>query len=392
MGRMRTALLISSIKNGVRTILSPLLPFIRSVRSLPARRRAERYATPLCNDRTGISVCYLTGDFPDRPPLRTEITRGGAVKLTFLAESFPHSYPEASLIYAVSSVDHVAKAEIIRKAKQNGLKVILNQNGVAYLAWHGPGWEEPNRKLREVYEQADFIVFQSKFCQVSATKFLGASTASSQVIYNPVDTSLYQPVSKQPQRRGPVLLLGGNQYEQYRFETAIRALKQTLTYLPDTRLLITGKLWGENQLVSMEIAKRALHDLGIEEQVEFTGSYSQESAPRIFQRADILLHTKYNDPSPNLIAEALASGLPVVYTASGGVPELVGQDAGIGIHVEQSWDKICFPDLNLMAQATLNIWENHANFADAARQQAVEQFSLDKFVSAHRELFASLLK
>ncbi|HWH06801.1 MAG TPA: hypothetical protein VNT23_10265, partial [Gaiellaceae bacterium] len=31
-----------------------------------------------------------------------------------------------------------------------------------------------------------------------------------------------------------------------------------------------------------------------------------------------LLHTKVNDPCPNVVLEALASGLPVVHPASGG--------------------------------------------------------------------------
>jgi glycosyltransferase involved in cell wall biosynthesis len=387
---MRTALLISSIKKRVRTALGPLLPFVRSARTLPARLNAERKAAHLSNEH-GISVCYLTNQFPHRPALRTEFMHGGAVKLTFLAESFPHSYPKASLLYTVSSIDHVAKTEIVRKAKQNGLKIVLNQNGVAYPAWHGQGWEEPNRKMREVYELADFVIYQSEFCKESATRFLGESKTTSQVIYNPVDIELYQPAKKQTGRRGPVILLGGNQYERYRFETALQILKYTLVFLPDASLIVTGKLWGENQLISMDSANRTLCELGLKNQVKFTGTYSQDSAPGIFQRADILLHTKYNDPSPNLISEALASGLPVVYSASGGVPELVGLDAGIGLPVEKSWEKINTPDSRSMAEAILKIWNNQQSFSDAARQRAVEQFSLEKFVQIHRNLFTRLL-
>jgi glycosyltransferase involved in cell wall biosynthesis len=387
---MRTALLISRFKNGIRTVLGPLLPWVRSVRTLPERLRAKQHATALYGD-SGISVCYLTSQFPARPALRTEIAHGGAVKLTFLAEHFPHSYPRASLLYTVSSVGHVAKAAIVRRAKQNELKIILNQNGVAYPAWYGQGWEEPNGKMKEIYALADFIVYQSEFCRLGALKFLGISESPCQIIYNPVDTNLYQPMKKSTGHRGPVLLLGGNQYEQYRFETALRVFKHTLALLPDASLIITGKLWGENQLISMNTANRILRELDLKDHVEFTGTYSQEAAPGIFQRADILVHTKYNDPSPNLIPEALASGLPVIYSASGGVPELVGSDAGIGIEVEQSWDKINQPDPKLMAEAILKVWENKFSFSEAARQRAVEQFSLEKFIQTHRELFARIL-
>jgi glycosyltransferase involved in cell wall biosynthesis len=388
---MRTARLISRLKSGLRSILGPLLPLARSLRICPERLRTRKNAAAL-HLASGISVCYLTNQFPQRPALRSEVARGGAVKLTFLAEHFPHTFPQASLLYTVSSVDHVAKTDIVRIAKRNGLKIILNQNGVAYPAWHGPGWEEPNRKMRAVYQQADFIIFQSKFCRNSAEKFLGSPESPAQIIYNPVDLDLYQPLKKQVNRPGPVLLLGGNQYEQYRFETALQVLKQILAVLPTARLIVTGKLWGENQLISKDIANRTLRELDLEDHVEFTGTYSQNDAPKIFQRADLLLHTKYNDPSPNLISEALASGLPVVYSASGGVPELVGPEAGIGIEVEQSWDKISLPSPQLMAEAVVRIWENQLSYSEAARQRAVEQFPLAKFIQAHRQLFDRLLE
>lgn len=382
--------LTTRLKNGLRKILGPLLPIIRSTRTFPERLKAERQAAQL-EAVYGISVCYLTSQFPQRPALRNEFARGGEVKLTFLAESFPHAYPEASLLYTVSSIPHPGQVNIVRKAKQNGLKVVLNQNGVAYQAWHGPGWEEPNRKMRAVHELADFIVYQSEFCRSGALKFLGASKAPSAIIYNPVDIDLYQPGKNLTSRHGPVLLLGGNQYERYRFETALQVLKQVLARLPGARLMVTGKLWGENQQLSMELAQRTIRDLGVEGRVQFLGAYSQEAAPQIFQNADILLHTKYNDPSPNLISEALASGLPVVYSASGGVPELVGAEAGIGLPVEQSWEKISLPDPEKMAEAVVTIWEDHPHYAEAARQSAVERFALEKFIRAHRELFMKLL-
>ena len=56
------------------------------------------------------------------------------------------------------------------------------------------------------------------------------------------------------------------------------------------------------------------------------------------RRADLLLHTKYNDPCPTVVLEAMASGLPVVYSASGGVPELVGEEAGVGIPAPFDWE------------------------------------------------------
>ena len=46
------------------------------------------------------------------------------------------------------------------------------------------------------------------------------------------------------------------------------------------------------------------------------------------RRNDVYLAPSRNDPCSNALLEALASGLPAVYRASGGHPELVG-DAGM---------------------------------------------------------------
>jgi glycosyltransferase involved in cell wall biosynthesis len=382
------ALLISHLKDGLRKILGPFLPIIRSTRTLPERLRAKRHAEQL-ETVHGISVCYVTSQFPQRPALRTEIARGGEVKMIFLAESFPHCFPQASLLYTISSVGDVGKAEIVRAAKKNGLKVVLNQNGVAFPAWHGAGWEAANNKQRAVYQQADFIIYQSDFCKLSAQKFLGESAVPSLVLFNPVDLNLYQPVQKPAARQGPVLLLGGNQYEQYRFELAALTLKETLRPLPEARLIVTGKLWGENQALSMEMALNFLRRLGVEKQVEFTGSYSQQDAPNIFRQADILIHTKFNDPSPNLISEALASGLPVVYSSSGGAPELVGE-AGIGVEVAQGWETISSPDPAKMAAVVAEIWGHRTAWSQKARTRAEQVFSLDYYIQKHAEIFANL--
>lgn len=387
---MQTARLLSRLKNGLRTALGPVLPWVRAARSAPARLRAKRLAADL-HTTADISVCYVTRNFPARPATRHEIAHGGEVKMTLLAEVFPHSYPQASLLYTVSSVGDVGKIEVVSAAKKNGLKVILNQNGVAFPAWHGPGWEAVNNNHKAVYQQADFIIFQSEFCQRSAREFLGETSAPAVILFNPVDIQHYQPRHKPAGRAGPVLLLGGNQYEQYRFESAALAFKETLRLLPEARLMITGKLWGESQAISMDIAHAFLCRLGIEKRVDFTGPYSQQDAPKIFGQADILIHTKYNDPSPNLISEALACGLPVVYSKSGGTPELVGE-AGIGVEVEQSWENTSRPDPMQMAFAIKQVWSEIGSWSTKARARAESTFSLSSYTQEHVAIFTRLVK
>ncbi len=134
-----------------------------------------------------------------------------------------------------------------------------------------------------------------------------------------------------------------------------------------------------------------MKELGLEGRVTFVGPYAQSDAPSIFQQAHLLLHTQYNDASPGLVLEAMACGLPVVYSHSGGVPELVGEDAGIGIPSELNWEREIPPDPEAMAQAVLGVADRLKEFSEAARQRAVDRFDLKPWLKRHQEVFEDFL-
>ena len=90
--------------------------------------------------------------------------------------------------------------------------------------------------------------------------------------------------------------------------------------IPRRTLLVAGRLVSDPRPTSI--------GSGSASRVTFVGRYTQREAPEIFRRAHLLLHTKVNDPCPTVVLEAMACGLPVVYPASGGTVELVGDEAG----------------------------------------------------------------
>jgi len=335
------------------------------------------------------AVAYLTEKFPARPPNRREYTHGGTVKMTYLAETFPHAYPSANILYSVSSAVNPLGPQIIYEAKKRGIKINVNQNGVAYPAWHGEGWEETNKKLKINLDQADFIIYQSNFCKFGAEHFLSPPNVPQEILYNPVDTRLFKPVPLSDKPRETTLILGGNQYERYRFELAVQAFGLAAKSMRDAKLLVTGQLWDSSRN-TLEEASRYISNLGLRGKVVLTGTYAQEDLPKIFAGCHILLHTKSNDPCPTIVIEALAAGIPVVYLANGGTPELVG-NGGIGVPANASWERIDLPDPHLMSEAVLKIMEGYPRYSQAARQRAVELFSLEKFIEAHRRIFETLV-
>lgn len=336
------------------------------------------------------SVCVFYGH--DRVPRTDEKAHGGAIKFQRMQAMFPNAPRRFNVLYMASSWMSESAVPTAWFAKRKGARLVWNQDGVAYPAWHGPGWERVNAPMARLLHAADYVFYQSEFCRLSADRYLGERQGPSEVLYNAVDTSVFIPSVSAAAPRGLVLLLAGTQYQLYRLATAVRVLARVVGDRPDARLLVTGRLcWIPDEQEARRIADGLVAELGMTERVTFVGSYAQAEAPAVYRQAHLLLHTKNNDPCPGVVVEAMACGLPVVYSRSGGVPELVGDDAGIGIPVAASWEHEVPPDAEAMARAVLAVAEHRSRFAAAARQRSVERFDLRAWLRRHQEVFEELL-
>ena len=364
-----------------------LLSVARRVRGLPGERRARGLLSAIQPDRSTLRVGYLSQQFPHHPSRASVEVRGGAVKLQYLAHELPHDLARMNCLYAVSSIGVPHTATILDAAAAKGVRIVWNQNGVYYPAWCPEGWKRRNVELGALRDRADYVVYQSAFCQSSAERFLGPTRASSVVLHNPVDTDRFVPCPK-PDLQELTFLTLDTPFWRYRVDAAIHTLALVAKYVPRVRLLIPGG----NTLADPQLAQdaRALCvRLGVADRVEFGASYSQRLAPAVMNRAHILLHPQYNDACPNLVVEALACGLPVVYSATGGVPELVGE-AGTGVPGPVDFDAVHPPDPVDLAAAVMRVADRWPVYAELARAQA-SQFSVKGWVSEHRAIFESLI-
>jgi glycosyltransferase involved in cell wall biosynthesis len=67
----------------------------------------------------------------------------------------------------------------------------------------------------------------------------------------------------------------------------------------------------------------------LEDRVTLAGELGASELARSYDAADLLVHATLHETYGMVVAEALARGLPVLATATGAVPQLVGEDAGI---------------------------------------------------------------
>ncbi len=344
-------------------------------------RVARRWSRLLAAKRSpgGIRVFYGH----DQVPPAGEAVAGGSAKFQRLGTRFPNSPYDFTLLYLGSTWLPRDSGPLVRLAHRRRIPVVVNQDGVAYPGWAGSETDALNRRYRRTLRAADHVIYQSAFSKDSADLFLGEPPASWEILYNAVDTDHFTP-GRSLGADGPVLLLGGDQTQEYRLELALRTLQSVLRSEPGARLLVTGRLVSPIQPL--------LDELDLAGRVELVGRYTQREAPEILRRAHLFLHTKVKDPCPSAVIEAMACGLPVVYAASGGTPELVGTDAGIGVPHPESWERDEPPPAEALAAAVSKVLGDRETYATAARKRAVERFGLGPWLDRHAELFAGLVR
>ena len=74
--------------------------------------------------------------------------------------------------------------------------------------------------------------------------------------------------------------------------------------------------------------EKSAAELGLRDQVTFHGSQPKPVIAQMMREADLFVLPSRFDNLPCVVVEALASGLPVVSTTVGGIPELVDDERG----------------------------------------------------------------
>lgn len=321
-------------------------------------------------------------------PEAGSVVHGGRVKLTHLTRSFRRDEKQFNILYLVSSALPEHAADLADWALACGAKLVWNQNGVAFPAWAGGSCRSINAPMIELMERASFVIYQSEFCRQSADRWLGPARAPSRVLYNPVDLETFSPAAEPPPRGCLQLLAAGTHNQSFRVLGALEALRLLRGAGCDVRLTIAGALrWPRAE----SEVRRALEAAGLQSSVRMLPAFSQAEAAALLRESHILLHLKYHDPCPTMVIEALACGVPVVGTDTGGMRELVGGDSGELIAVPQSWTVPAYPSPESIIAAIARIMSRWPDFSHAARLRAKQYFDAADWISAHKEAFASVL-
>ena len=310
---------------------------------------------------------------------------GAKVKFSRLSKFYKNFWYKFDIVYVLSNLHFLTKNSIsILKSKN--IPIILNQNGIFYPGWFDGDWKMMNKKLSVPYHESDYVFWQSEFCKFSANKFLGERKGPGEILYNCVDTNFFSPKSVKADENHFIFLITGNidHHLDYRVIPVIYALNTCVSKGFNFKLNLAGKINPQLLRKCFQIAKH----LNLKNNFKYLGLYNQENAPNIYQNSHVYVMLKYKDPCPNTVIEALSCGLPILYSASGGVPEIVGNSCGVALKVLDNWhEKKIVPKDEQIVNGMIKIYKNYLSMSKNARNRAVAKFDIKYWIERHKIIF-----
>jgi glycosyltransferase involved in cell wall biosynthesis len=171
------------------------------------------------------------------------------------------------------------------------------------------------------------IIAVSHFTKWELTNYYKIPAHKIKVIHNGVDIKKFQPA---PDKRRIKVELGfnpddiaivsvGRLYARKGLFTLIESMPAVVKRFPNAKFIISGK--GQSD----EMAKLIAHAtrIGVKDNIIFTGYYPDKKLPKLYQAADVFAFSTFYEHHPFSVLEALATGLPVVTTTVGGIPETI---------------------------------------------------------------------
>ena len=111
----------------------------------------------------------------------------------------------------------------------------------------------------------------------------------------------------------------GRLYARKGLFTLIESMPAVTKRFSNAKFIISGKGQSDEMHKLIAHAER----LGVKDSIVFTGYTPDQKLPKLYQAADVFAFSTFYEHHPFAVLEALSTGLPVVTTNVGGIPETI---------------------------------------------------------------------
>jgi glycosyltransferase involved in cell wall biosynthesis len=153
----------------------------------------------------------------------------------------------------------------------------------------------------------------------------------------------------------------------------LRAFKRVVSEFPNATLLIAGAPAFNQEHEYAELLKRAAAELGISHRVLMLGARDDVAA--VMQALDLLVVNSSSEACCLVVLEAMASGVPVLATPTGGTPELIEHGRNGWLVPLRGEDQLVAAIIKLIGEPELS-----AQRAKHARERITSRFGMDQYI------------
>lgn len=235
-----------------------------------------------------------------------------------------------------------------------------------------------NPLIRKIWKDADNVVSVSSGLRDLARKFNPDQEID--VIFNGINISEFQYQPEKVDTDHFRILCVSRLTQRKAIDYLIRAVANLKEKHPDVVLELVGD--GEQKSELENLAR----ELKAEKYIVFTGLVKHEEVSAYFNRASVFVLPSLNEGMSNVMLEALACGLPIVATDTGGTKELV-DDGRNGFIIKMKDAK----DIEEKVERLIADQELRKKMAQESRKKA-EEMSWRKVADDYFNFYEKLAK
>jgi len=211
------------------------------------------------------------------------------------------------------------EAEAIRREPY--MRLNANEKFLVSFNWFLRFFEE------NMLHRARKIIAVSHFTKWELTNYYKIPAHKIRVIHNGVDIKKFQPKADKRKVKTELgfnpdditIVSVGRLYARKGLFTLIESMPAVVKRFPRAKFIISGKGQSDEKVKLIDHAER----LGVKGNIVFTGYTPDKALPKLYQAADIFAFSTFYEHHPFAVLEALSTGLPLVTTTVGGIPETI---------------------------------------------------------------------
>ena len=245
--------------------------------------------------------------------------------------------------------------------------------------WSTNRWHSFLRMQKKVAPQLNRIICPSNQSKADVIEEFKVNKNNIDVVLNGIDLDSFnrdENIEKVPFR---IIATASADVPLKGLKFLIEAMNEIIDEIPEAHLIVLGRAKKEGEIL------KQISSLNLEEKISFHSGLSQAEVVSLYSSSQICVIPSLYEGFGFGAGEAMACGLPLVSTQSGGLKEVIGQDAVI---IEPASSKA----IVTAVKDLFSDKEKQLSLSKSGRKRMESEFNWMKAAKAYEEIYSETIK